>query len=72
MLILVVRSAVWAVAFFVYASLEKPAESGFADLRRGAPGWIGLGLIAAGAGLGRWSMLWIESGGNHRHHPPRS
>jgi len=58
--ILLVRSAVWIAAFFVYASLEKPAGAGFTDLRPGPPGWIGLGLIAAGVGLGLWSMLWLD------------
>ena len=60
MLTLLVRAAVWAAAFFVYASLQKPAGSSFADLRSGAPGWIGLGLIAAGAGIMLWSMLWLD------------
>ena len=60
MLALLVRSAVWLVAFLVYASLEKPAASGFTDLRPGPPGWIGLGFIAAGVGLGLWSMLWLD------------
>jgi protein-S-isoprenylcysteine O-methyltransferase Ste14 len=60
MLALLVRTAVWIAAFLVYASLEKPAGSGFADLRPGSPGWIGLGFIAAGVGLGLWSMLWLD------------
>jgi protein-S-isoprenylcysteine O-methyltransferase Ste14 len=60
MLTLLVRAAVWIAAFLVYASLEKPAGSTFADLRSGAPGWIGLALIATGAGLGLWSMLWLD------------
>ena len=60
MLTLLVRSAVWLAAFFVYASLEKPAESTFADLRPGVPGWIGLALIATGAAFGLWSMLWLD------------
>ena len=57
---LVLRAAVWAAAFVVYASLEKPAGSSFADLRPGAPGWVGLGFILVGAGLGLWSMLWLD------------
>jgi protein-S-isoprenylcysteine O-methyltransferase Ste14 len=60
MLTVLVRGAVWLTAFFVYASLEKPAGSTFADLRPGAPGWIGLALIATGAALGLWSMLWLD------------
>jgi protein-S-isoprenylcysteine O-methyltransferase Ste14 len=57
---LLVRSAVWLAAFFVYASLERPAASTFTDLRPAVPGWIGLVLIATGAALGLWSMLWLD------------
>jgi protein-S-isoprenylcysteine O-methyltransferase Ste14 len=60
MLNLLVRTAVWLAAFLVCAALEKPAGSSFTDLRPGPPGWIGLGLIAAGAGLLLWSMLWLD------------
>ncbi len=60
MLTLLVRAAVWLAAFLVCASLEKPAASSFTDLRPGPPGWIGLGLILAGAALLLWSMLWLD------------
>jgi protein-S-isoprenylcysteine O-methyltransferase Ste14 len=60
MLSLLVRAVVWAAAFFVCASLEKPAASSFTDLRPGLAGWIGLMLMVGGTGLLLWSMLWLD------------
>jgi protein-S-isoprenylcysteine O-methyltransferase Ste14 len=57
---LVLRAVVWIGAFLWLAYLKKPAGASFADIRPGAPGLFGLGLVAAGAGLWLWSMLWLD------------
>jgi protein-S-isoprenylcysteine O-methyltransferase Ste14 len=67
---LVVRGVVWVGALLWWAYLKKPAGSSFMEVRSGPASLVGLGLIAAGAALGLWSMLTLAGGVRTALAPP--